>query len=376
MKKKTTMQIAMETMERIAKNNKTDNNINHLSRYISDVVTHNNNELSDMVKEQIEKPVVYLAVNIVKSRLRQIQLRTNRTYSDHNWNVLNALSVMYDTGKIDPYVLYFRGIKNPVRADRQTDNKLYKRSDYNSYNICCDMVSECVLNIYNLISDMVNNNQPVDLLTPYIVPYDTMDENGIERPVKKWKYKSVNAIRIAADAVEKTFSDYKSTVLLDDVLTDSTGCVSVIPLSAISDTVGDVTINDELIELFDQWVAKYGIDVYDAQLLKLHYLYKFTVEQISQKINATVDSVKSSIKRARAKISDNIAIENPKSIMDTIGGKKIIVLFDSLGKRECSYTSISECARDLNVSRAAVQKALKAPRIATCKGYTMDYMTI
>ena len=377
MSKKSTMQIAIETMERIATNNNTDNNINHLAKYISDTIVHNNNELTKNVKDQIEKPLVYLAINIVKSRLKQIQLRSNRTYSEYNWKVINALSALYDTTKINPYDLYFVGLANPVKSDRNdNDNKLYDPSDYNSYNICCDMVSECICNINTAITTMINNKYPVDLLTPYIIPYDTLDNNGIEKPVKKWKYKAVNVIRIAADAVEKTFIDYKSTVLLDDVLTDNSGSIKVLPLSAISDTVGSVTITDDIISLFDSWIVECGIDNYDAELLKMHYLYSYTIEQLAEKYENTVDSIKSSIKRARSKIAEKINLVTPDKIKDNTNGKKIIVLYNSFGKKECCYTSISECARALGVSRTAVQKALKLPKIATCKGYTMDYVTI
>lgn len=371
------MQIAIETMERVATNNKADNNINHLARYISDTIVHNNNELTDAVKSQIETPVIYLAVNIVKSRLKQIQLRSNITYSEYNWKVINSLSTLYNTTKINPYDLYFVGLVNPVKSDRNdNNNKLFNAADYNSYNICCDMVSECVCNIHTAITTMINNKYPVDLLSPYIIPYDTTDNNGIEKPVKKWKYKAVNVIRICADAVEKTFADYKSTVLLDDVLTDNTGSIKVLPLSAISDTIGDVTITDDIINLFDSWIMQFDISDKNAEILKLHYLHKMTVEQIADKFNITPKAIEQAITRSKEKIANGLNIATPDKITKANDGKKIIVLYNSFGKKECCYTSVSKCAKALNVSRTAVQKALKLPKIATCKGYTMDYVTI
>ena len=377
MSKKTTMQIAVETMERIATNNKTDNNINHLAMYISDTIAHNNNKLTKTVKAQIETPIVYLAINIVKSRLKQIQLRSNRTYNEYNWKVINSLSTLYNTTKINPYNLYFVGLVNPVKSDRNdNNNKLYNASDYNSYNICCDMVSECVCNIYTAITTMINNKYPVDLLTPYIIPYDTTDNDGIEKPVKKWKYKAVNVIRICADAVEKIFADYKSTVLLDDVLTDNTGTVKVLPLSAVSDTVGSVTITDDIISLFDNWIMNFDISDKNAEILKLHYLYKMTVEQLSEKYDITPKAIEQAIARSKEKIASGLNLATPDKITKANSGKKIIVLYNSFGKKECCYTSVSKCAKALNVSRTAIQKALKLPKIATCKGYTMDYVTI
>lgn len=377
MSKKSTMQIAIETMERIAANNKTDNNINHLAMYISDTIAHNGNELTETVKAQIETPVIYLAVNIVKSRLKQIQFRSNRTYNEYNWNVINSLSVLYNTAKINPYDLYFVGLVNPVKSDRNDNkNKLYSASDYNSYNICCDMVSECVFNIYTAITTMINNKYPVDLLTPYIIPYDTIDNDGIEKPVKKWKYKAVNTIRICADAVEKIFVDYKSTVLLDDVLTDASGSIKVIPLSAISDTIGSVTITDDIISLFDSWIMQFDISDKNAEILKMHYLYKMTVEQLAEKSDITPKAIEQAITRSKEKIASGLNLVTPDKIKDNTSGKKIIVLYNSFGKKECCYTSVSECAKALNISRTAVQKALKLPKIATCKGYTMDYITI
>ena len=374
--KKTTIQIAMETMDRIRVNNKTDNAINHLSRFIADTINHNG--LTEITKNTIEIPVIYLSVAIVGSRLKQIQYRSKHTYDIHNNALITALSVLYDTKKIDPYNLYFDTLNNPIKADRAlyNTNKLYKQSEYNSYNLVSDLVSECTAKIWDTIQTQLSTQKFVDFLTPYIIPYDTVDIDGMERPVKKWKYKAVNSVRIISDTVKTTIDSYKSTVCISDVLTDRTGLVKCTPLSAVSDTVGDITIDNEMFEIFNSWIKNYNISNQAAEILKLHFLYKMTNEQIAKKYDIETKSIEQTITRAKKTISDSMTADSPQKIKTTIKGKKIIVLYNSFGKRECTYQSVSECARALNVSRSAVQKALKTPKIATCKGYTMDYITI
>lgn len=382
--KKSTYDIAVEKMTRMQTATKKDNDINRLSRYISDYL--NDNGYTEKTKNHIATVLTPLAIRIVKNKLYAIQYRKDRTYSIYNDPIMIELFRNYRFEKIDPLTLHFSELET---VDRQsysfnsnslkTAEQCTKAAEYTSTTIAADIVNACVLSLLESIENMYNNGKFVDLLSCYIIPYNTVDKNGIPIDPKKWRYKAVNAVNIAGDVIERVFADYERNKhkSLDDfnTLYDRNGYEKMPAISAISDSYGDIEITEEMTELLKNWIDKLELSETVKAIAADKYINGLTVEQIAAKIKKCNNTVEKHLINFRNTLKEYINGENPDKIKSACK-KKYVVAYNAYNKEVAKYDSINAAARALNVHKSAVQKALRSPRVATCKGYTFDIIYI
>ena len=378
--KKSTYDIALEKMTRMQTATKKDNDINRLSRYISDYL--NDNGYTEKTKNHIATVLTPLAIRIVKNKLYAIQYRKDRTYSIYNDPIMIELFRNYRFEKIDPLTLHFSEL---ITVDRQSysfnsdslkkSEQCTKAAEYTSTTIAADIVNACILSLWESIENMHNNGKIIDLLSCYIIPYNTMDKNGIPVDPKKYRYKAVNAINVAGDVIEKVFADYERNKhkSLDDfnTLFDRNGYEKTPAISAISDSYGDIEITEEMTEILKVWIDKLELSEIVKTVVTEKYINGLTVEQIAAKIKKCNNTVEKHLINFRNALRDYINNENPDKIKKACN-KRYIVMYNEYGKTTAKYDSINAAARALNVHKSAIQKALRSPRVATCKGYTLD----
>ena len=378
--KKTTYDIALEKMTRMQAATKKDNDINRVSRYISDYL--NDNGYTEKTKKHIATVLTPLAIRIVKNKLYAIQYRKDRTYSIYNDPIMIELFHNYRFEKIDPLTLHFAEL---ITVDRQSysfnsdslkkSEQCTKAAEYTSTTIAADCVNQCILSLVESIEYMYHNGKIIDLLSCYIIPYNMTDKNDIPVDPKKWRYKAVNAINVAGGVVENVFADYEHNKhkSLDDLNTlyDESGSVKMPVAAAISDNYADIELNDEMIEIVKKWIDNIDMNEITKKVVEYRFVYQYSIDDIAIKTNRTNERIKHILVEFRKKLENYIHEKTGKKIEKTCG-KKYIIAFDSDGKKAAKYESISAAAAVLGVSRTAIQNALKDPKKATCKGYTFD----
>lgn len=382
--KRSTYDIAVEKMTRMQTATKKDNDINRLANYISDYI--NTNGYTAATKNHVATVLTPLAIRIVKNKLYAIQYRKDRTYSIYNDPIMIELFKNYRFEKIDPLTLHFSEL---ITVDRQaysfnnnslkTAEQCTKAAEYTSITIASDLINSCIFSLLESIENMYNNGKFVNLLSCYIIPYNTTDKNGIDVDPKKWRYKAVNAVNIAGDVIETVFADYERNKhkSLDDfnTLYDRNGYEKTPAISAISDSYGDIEITEEMTELLKNWIDKLELSETVKAIAADKYINGLTVEQIAAKIKKCNNTVEKHLINFRNALRDYINNENPDKIKKTCN-KKYIIAYNAYNKEVAKYDSINAAARALNVHKSAIQKALRSPRVATCKGYTFDIIYI
>lgn len=382
--KKSTYDIALEKMTRMQTATKKDNDINRLSHYISDYI--NNNGYTEKTKNHIATVLLPLAIRIVKNKLYAIQYRKDRTYSIYNDPIMIELFHNYRFEKIDPLTLHFSEL---ITVDRQsysfhsdslkTAEQCTKAAEYTATTIAADLVNECILSLLESIENMYNNGKIVDLLSCYITPYNTTDKNGIPVDPKKWRYKAVNAVNMAGDVIETVFADYEHNKhkSFDDfnTLYDESGSVKMPVAAAISDNYADIELTNEMVEIVKKWIDEIDMNEIAKKVVAYRFIYQYSIDDIATKTKRSTQRIHDILTEFRKKLATYINNNDANKIKSACN-KKYIVTYNEYNNEVARYDSVNAAARALSVHKSAVQKALRSPRVATCKGYTLDVIYI
>lgn len=316
--------------------------------------------------------ILHLSALIVRARLHAIA-RTNN-YSDGKI----ARSLCADINRIFNFTAgMYRADIMQCMHNTMTDNEYCKvLASLSSDTLVMDMIQTAYMICSEYIATQKKHFQAVELLTPFEKSYADTYKDGTPKPDAKIRKKWTNIVREMATAVKTVFDAHKTQYEIPHTgLYDRDGKLDVSLLSAISDTYGDIEIDENMKEIFAQWIDDMDLKESYRSIATAYYIDGVEQSRIAKKYGISVDDVKKRLERFRNKLSHYINEKFDKKIEKSIS-KKMVVCYNLSGHTVAKYESVSQAARCIGVSRTAIQKAIKCPKIATCGGYTWDKVTV
>lgn len=352
-----------ETKARIVANIAKNTPINNIAHQIECCSNGTASPLYDMTK-------LYYALSalVIRSKLNSIRCGKNYTYDKSVEVTISDLSRIYDYNRFC------------LKVDLQTAGTKAEQckaiADKNSNTLAYDMIQTASLILIDYIAQAQSAGAKVDLLTPFEKPYADKYRDGTEKTDSKKRYKVTNVIREMQGAVKTVFDNHRTqTEKTFTSFTDCTGKVKLPKISAISDTYGDIELTDDIKQLLSTWIDGAGMKKIAESVIRMYYIDGIEQSRIAEKHGISTDAVKQYIQRFKEKLLSTFTDEKQAQIKAQ-KPKKVIAMYNSFGDMVAKYESISQCAKALSVSRTAIQKALRLPKIATCKGYVFDVLYI
>lgn len=349
---------------RIIENAKKDTPINNIALMVEHCYRYENPSLPSAI--------LHLSALIVRARLHAIA-RTNN-FSDGKI----ARSLCADINRIFDFGngVYRADIMQYMHGCMTDSDYCKTLASLSSDTLVMDMIQTAYMICTEYIATQKKHFQAVELLTPFEKVYADTYKDGTPKPDAKVRKKWTNIVREMATAVKTVFDAHKTQYEIPRAgLYDRDGKLDVSLLSAISDTYGDIEMDENMKEIFTQWIDDMSISKNVKSVVTAYFIDGIEQSRIAKKYGLSVDRIKHIILEFKDKLSHYISEKYDKKIEKSIS-KKMIVCYDLTGKTVAKYDSISQAAKSIGVCRKAVQRALQCPKVATCGGYTWDKVTV